>query len=176
MTAHCRCPPAALPGCLNGGGQVRPAKGETPQQLIERLEVAYHAEGGGLEPQRPQDSPEAQQVGACACACIAVCANRLPRGASPYCSALPAAAHHPALLPTASRWLAAVGVCGGGARRRGLSGSDGALPHAVPQAGEERDGYPGRLVAAGAAPGAAAGRSCSEAFVQRARPVPAKSH
>ena len=56
-------PPDA--GCLNGGGQLRPGKGETPQQLLERLEAAYYSEGSssGVELRWPQDSPEAAQVG-----------------------------------------------------------------------------------------------------------------
>ena len=33
-------PPNA--GCLNGGGQLRPASGQSPSQLIEQLEMAYH--------------------------------------------------------------------------------------------------------------------------------------
>ena len=29
-------------GCLNGGGQIRPASGQTPQQLIDELDAIYH--------------------------------------------------------------------------------------------------------------------------------------
>ena len=57
-------------GCLNGGGQLRPAKGETPQQLIERLEMAYHSDEGGLVVQQPQDSPQAQQASSQVQPCI----------------------------------------------------------------------------------------------------------
>ena len=38
---HSRHSPASG-GCLNGGGQLRPAPGETAAQLIERVEAAYH--------------------------------------------------------------------------------------------------------------------------------------
>jgi iron only hydrogenase large subunit-like protein len=39
-------------GCLNGGGQLKPAPGETPQQVIERLEAAYH-HGAYLQQREP---------------------------------------------------------------------------------------------------------------------------
>lgn len=51
------CPCA---GCLNGGGQVKPAAGETPAQLIERLEGLYAAGGGG-EP-APEADAAVQQL------------------------------------------------------------------------------------------------------------------
>ena len=35
-------------GCLNGGGQLRPAAGQTAQQLIEQVEAAYHQPQVGI--------------------------------------------------------------------------------------------------------------------------------
>jgi len=29
-------------GCLAGGGQLKPAPNQTPQQMLEQLEIAYH--------------------------------------------------------------------------------------------------------------------------------------
>ena len=40
-------------GCLNGGGQAKPAAGQSVQQLIEELEAAYHAESY-LETRSPE--------------------------------------------------------------------------------------------------------------------------
>lgn len=37
-------------GCLNGGGQPRPAPGQSVHQLIEALEASYHGEGMVLRP------------------------------------------------------------------------------------------------------------------------------
>jgi iron only hydrogenase large subunit-like protein len=49
--------PMAL-GCLNGGGQVKPAPGQTAQQLLEQLDAVYH--GPEVEPRMPEDSPTAR--------------------------------------------------------------------------------------------------------------------
>ncbi|KAL6046851.1 Cytosolic iron-sulfur assembly component 3 [Balamuthia mandrillaris] len=46
-------------GCLNGGGQVRPQEGETPKQLVERLEDIYHQQTV-LRP--PQQNAAVQQL------------------------------------------------------------------------------------------------------------------
>lgn len=32
-----------FPGCLNGGGQIRPGDGETPKELISRLDELYNS-------------------------------------------------------------------------------------------------------------------------------------
>jgi hypothetical protein len=34
-------------GCLNGGGQIKPAGSQTPAQLLEELEHAYNSQVGG---------------------------------------------------------------------------------------------------------------------------------
>lgn len=39
-------------GCLNGGGQLKPAAGQTPQQLLEQLEVVYH-NSAHVQPRHP---------------------------------------------------------------------------------------------------------------------------
>ena len=39
--------PHSPAGCLNGGGQAKPAAGQTSAQLIEQLEELYAAGGGG---------------------------------------------------------------------------------------------------------------------------------
>lgn len=47
-------------GCLNGGGQVKPAPGQSVQQLIEQLEVAY---ANGLMEERPAElNPSVQAL------------------------------------------------------------------------------------------------------------------
>lgn len=48
--------PTALAGCLNGGGQVKPAPGQTAAQLIEQLEQLYAADGSAG---RGRATPEA---------------------------------------------------------------------------------------------------------------------
>lgn len=40
-------PPPLSAGCLNGGGQPKPAAGQTTAQLLERLETLYGADVGG---------------------------------------------------------------------------------------------------------------------------------
>lgn len=39
-------PPCCCAGCLNGGGQPKPAAGQTAAQLLEQLEVLYAGAGG----------------------------------------------------------------------------------------------------------------------------------
>lgn len=57
-------------GCLNGGGQIKPAQGQTPQQLLEQLEQFYTHQD--VTPRQPQVGHPAtavlDQVG-----CIALC-------------------------------------------------------------------------------------------------------
>lgn len=48
-------------GCLNGGGQLKPAAGESVHQLIERLENIYHSPGT-LAVRRPEDSPAVEEL------------------------------------------------------------------------------------------------------------------
>lgn len=58
VLSDCPAPPpslACLPnkvmacpsGCLNGGGQLKAQQGETPTQLLERLELTYNQVGEG---------------------------------------------------------------------------------------------------------------------------------
>lgn len=45
-------------GCLNGGGQLKPQAGQTPQQLIEQLELTYHH--SDIQPRHPTQNPAVQ--------------------------------------------------------------------------------------------------------------------
>lgn len=49
--------PAVAAGCLNGGGQVKPAKGQTVHQLIDQLDSLYHSPEVQLR--LPEQSPVA---------------------------------------------------------------------------------------------------------------------
>lgn len=48
-------------GCLNGGGQPRPAVGQSQAALLEALEVMYH-DPQGTEARAPQESPLAARL------------------------------------------------------------------------------------------------------------------
>ena len=48
-------------GCLNGGGQPKPAAGQTPAQLIEQLEALYDADlSSSSRPEPAADAAVAQ--------------------------------------------------------------------------------------------------------------------
>ena len=58
-------------GCLNGGGQVAPAQGQTSQQLLDQLDTIYHdPEVVGFS-QRPWVFFAAWSSKACSCVCLA---------------------------------------------------------------------------------------------------------
>ncbi|KAF5839180.1 iron hydrogenase [Dunaliella salina] len=47
-------------GCLAGGGQLKPSPDQTPQQMLEQLELAYHHQD--VIPRHPADNPAVQQL------------------------------------------------------------------------------------------------------------------
>ena len=56
-------PPLRCAGCLNGGGQVKPAAGQTSAQLIEQLELLYAESGSNTSSGSHGASPPEADAG-----------------------------------------------------------------------------------------------------------------